>query len=106
VLGELYDKVTLLFSWRWPTVEGDITSVDLDAVSAGRRGDRVRLAVAYKFCVGRDGPYTGEYYWDPRSSANVLAAKNTLRVGQSVTVRYRPDDPSVSTLADDFWPGL
>jgi hypothetical protein len=48
--------------------------------------------------LGDDGPYTGEFFWEPNSSASVLAAKDNLRVGQSVRVRYRRDDPSVNTL--------
>jgi len=49
-------------------------------------GDTVRLAVAYKFSIGNDGPYTGESFWQPTffSKKRVLAARHTIKVHQHV----------------------
>ena len=63
----LYDAISFLWSNRWPTVEGEITAVEVDRI-AGRRNDHFRLAVAYKFFLGGDGPYTGVSFWDPPRS--------------------------------------
>ena len=106
MFDDLYDLVSKLFSWRWPAAEGELTAIDVDSVSHGRYGESIRLAVAYKFSLGADGPYTGEYFWDPFSPACVLAAKDSLKVGQSVTVRYRKDDPSVNPLDRRLWRDL
>jgi hypothetical protein len=94
----LYDEISRLWSWRWPVVEGTITAVDVEEV----RRNQLRLAVAYMFSVGDDGPYTGESFWTPAFSitqrSTIRAAKKAIRVGRSIRVRYRPDDPSVNTL--------
>lgn len=94
---DLYDKMSLLFSWRWPLAEGAVTAVD---VERNREKKTARLAVAYEFSVGEDGPYTGESFWTPAfaQERSVAAARRKLRPHQRVTVRYRPDDPSVNTL--------
>jgi len=47
MFGDLYDAMSLLWSWRWPVTEGEVTAVG---------GDTARLAVAYEFSVGDDGP--------------------------------------------------
>jgi hypothetical protein len=107
VLEALYNAISKLFSWRWPTTEGEILQVDVETASRWRYST-LQLAVAYKFSVGDDGPYTGEYSWQPGDMANdqVVAAKERLQVGQAVTVCYRPDDPSVSTLDSRAWKDL
>lgn len=104
----LYDAISFLWSNRWPTVEGEITAVEVDRI-AGRRNDHFRLAVAYKFFLGEDGPYTGVSFWDPprsRDEGRATAAKNKFHVGQRMLVRYRSDDPSVNTLDRAAWAGL
>jgi uncharacterized protein DUF3592 len=101
---ELYDRMSLLFSWGWPTATGEITAVDVERVG-DQQHHRFRLAVAYKFWVAGDGPYTGESFWDPKicSYKRVLAARHKVRVRRRVLVRYRPDDPSVNTVDRDVW---
>jgi uncharacterized protein DUF3592 len=106
MLNDLYDMISQMFSWRWPTAQGEITALDLETVVRRRGNNNLRLAVAYKFSVGDDGPYTGESSWEPFWSEDVLAARNSLQVGQSVTVRYRPKGPSVSTLDRRVWRDL
>jgi hypothetical protein len=102
VFDDLYDTMSKLFSWWWPSSEGEVTAVDIDSV-VDRYGERLLLVVSYKFSLGDDGPYTGEYSWEPGWSARVLAAKDNMHVGLPVTVRYRPDDPSVNTLDRRTW---
>ena len=96
----LYDLISLLWSWRWPQVAGQVTAVDVEKV-----GRALRLAVAYKFSVGEDGPYCGESFWSPALAGDgrVLEARRKIRVGHSVQVRYRPDDPSVNTMDGSVW---
>lgn len=98
---DLFDEISLLWSWRWPIADGEITAVDIERV--GRNDDRLRLAVAYKFSVGEDGPYTGEGFWMPAFSIGqvktVHNARRTLHIRQRIQVRYRPDDPSVNRMA-------
>ena len=86
MFDDLYDALSLIFSPWWPTAEGEIIAVDF--VPQGSRG-ALQSAVAYKFSLGDDGPFTGE---------SLLAGKTTLRVGQGITVRYRSDDPSINGL--------
>jgi len=105
---DLYDAISVLWSKRWPSVESEITAADIERVP-GRRKDRLRLAVAYKFFVGEDGPYTGVSFWDPPrswSEQRTIAAKNRFQVGQQIRVRYRSDNPSVNTLDRATWTGL
>jgi Protein of unknown function (DUF3592) len=103
MFDDLYDSMTKLLSWRWPTCQGEVTAVDIDPLAQRRYGPDIRLAVAYRFSVGDDGPYTGELFWEALTSASVLAAKDNIVVGQSVTVRYRRDNPSVNTLDTRGW---
>jgi hypothetical protein len=104
MFSSLIDSLSLLFSWRWPKAAGEITAVDID--TAYNRG-AYRLAVAYKFFVNNDGPYTGESYWEGGFSADrvsaLLEAQKKLHIGQRVTVRYRPDDPSINRLDRSTW---
>jgi hypothetical protein len=95
---ELFDKISLIWSPFWPVADGTVTEVISERV--GRDRDRARLAVAYEFSVGDDGPYTGECFWTPATCElkRVAAARRKVRAGQKVTVRYRRDDPSVNTL--------
>lgn len=98
MLSELYDSISLLFWRRWPTVEAVITAVNM------RTGREPRLIVAYEFSVGNDGPYTGEASWPALpGDSDASCISDRLRVGQPVTVRYRPDDPSVNTVDHMLW---
>lgn len=106
---ELYDAISRLWSWRWPEVMGEITAVDVERVkNIGSDTRRLRLAVAYKFSINDDGPYTGESFWNPAffSNRRVLEARRKFRVRHPVPVRYRPDDPAVNTLDRRVWQGL
>jgi hypothetical protein len=105
---DLYDAISFLWSNRWPSVKGEITAVEVERLT-GRRKDRFRLAIAYKFFIGEDGPYTGVSFWDPprsRAEESATAAKNKFHVGQQMPVRYRADDPSVNTLDRAAWAAL
>ena len=94
----LYDALSYLWSWRWPTTEGAITAIDTEWI----RNDRLRLAVVYQFSIGDDGPYCGEAFWVPLfwigQAKTISKARRALRRGQRVEVRYRRDDPEVNTL--------
>jgi len=105
---ELYDAISRLWSWRWPEAAGEVTAVDVEKIERSRGFVRLRLAVAYKFSVNGDGPYTGESFWNPAFWVNrrVLAAQHNIRVGHQVLVRYRPGDPSVNTLDRRIWGSL
>jgi hypothetical protein len=66
----------------------------------GRDQERIRLAVAYEFSIGDDGPYTGESFWTPAfcQLRRVADARKRIRKRQRIQVRYRSSDPSVNTL--------
>ncbi len=66
MFNDLYDAISLLWSWRWPVAEGEVTAVDIERMRHDRNSDTARLAVAYEFSVGDDGPYTGECFWGAR----------------------------------------
>jgi len=103
---DLYDAISFLRSNKWPTVEAEITAVELERIATRRSKDRFRLSVAYKFYLGEDGPYTGVSFWEPPRSwpeERVDSAKGTFQVGQRRVVRYRPDDASVNVLDKAAW---
>ena len=110
VLEDLRDALSMLWSWRWPETMGEITAVDVERVHDPEGGETLRLAVAYKFSIGEDGPYTGESFWQPLfpqiSKRRVLEARHNVHVHQQVLVRYRADDPSVSKLDRCVWQNL
>ncbi|MFZ0296250.1 MAG: DUF3592 domain-containing protein [Candidatus Sulfotelmatobacter sp.] len=99
MFSDLYDDISLLFYRRWPSVEGEITAVRI-------LGSTARLLVEYSFSV-EDTSYIGEA---GRPSWSVGTAPIDIRerfpVGQSVTVRYRPDNPSVNKLDRSVWEDL
>jgi hypothetical protein len=97
---DLYDAISMLWSWQWPVADGRITEVLGEHIEYRSNEKRARLAGAYEFCVGSDGPYTGERFWTPVfcSVRRVAAARRRLRAHRKVQVRYRPDDPSVNRL--------
>jgi hypothetical protein len=108
VFTDLYDAISLLWSWRWPEMPGEVTAVDVERIRHSRGRESFRLAVAYKFSIGDDGPYTGESFWEPSffSKNRVLAARRSFGIHQQVVVRYRPDDPSVNKLDGRVWQNL
>jgi Protein of unknown function (DUF3592) len=108
MFGDLYDAVSLLFSQRWPAVQGEVTAVDLERIEHRRRRDTLRLAIAYKFSIGDDGPYTGVSFWTPGRSGKkrLEAAQQKIHSGQQVVVRYRAGDPSVNVLDRGTWQDL
>jgi hypothetical protein len=95
---DLYDRISMLWSPLWPVADGVVTEVISERL--GRERERARLAVAYEFSVGSDGPYTGECFWTPAffPLRRVSSARRKLHKRVRVRVRYRPDDPSVNTL--------
>ncbi len=105
---DLYDEISLLWSWLWPEATGQVTAVDIERIKRHNSSDTLRLAVAFKFSVGSDGPYTGKSFWSPAFFVNrrVSAARHKIYVGQPVVVRYRPDDPSVNRLDRRVWQNL
>ena len=107
MFSELYDAVSYLWSWRWPEAMGEVTAVDVERIKSGGN-IQLRLAVAYKFSINDDGPYTGESFWNLAFYVNrrVLAGKRKIRHGQKVTIRYRQDDPSVNRLDGRVWQEL
>jgi hypothetical protein len=107
MFADLYDAVSLLLSWRWPETPGEVTAVDVESVKDSEGVQTFRLAVAYKFSIGNDGPYTGESFWQPIfSKKRVLMARRNIRVHQQIVVRYRPNDPSVNKLDRRVWQSL
>jgi len=97
MFDELAEGFSRLFSWRWPSCEGRIVAVDVQKGSGSRYGGGLVLAIGYEFPATNKN-YSCEYFWEPASPALALAAKEQLKIGQSVTVRYRLDDPNVNTL--------
>jgi len=100
MFNDLYDAISMLWSWRWPVASGQVTAVDIERIRESNGRYEARLAVAYEFSIGEDGPYTGECFWRPAfcSVRRVASARRKVRVRRPVSVRYRPDDPSVNTL--------
>ncbi len=100
MFSETYDWLSKVFSWNWPTAEGEITAVRFLSPDEG-------LIIEYKFLVGDDGPYTGESRISSWSvHIDVMDIHKTLAIGTPITVHYRPDDPSVNTLDREKWQGL
>jgi hypothetical protein len=107
MFNDLYDALSFAWSWSWPRANGEVTAIDIER---GRDSGRetLRLGVAYKFCVGEDGPYTGESFWAPNYfvKKRVIAARRKLRVGEIVSVRYRADNPSINKVDRRVWQEL
>jgi hypothetical protein len=106
---DLYDAISRLWSWRWPVAEGEITEVLLERIrhrSSNR--DTIRLAIAFEFSVGDDGPYTGESFWRPLfpTTKRMQRAKGRFHRRQRVAVRYRSGNPSVNMLDGQVWRGI
>ena len=105
---DLYNALSYLWSWNWPTAQGQVTEVIIERITHTRNAKTVRLSVTYKFFVGTDGPYTGESFWSPAYCGNqrVIAARRKIRMRQPMQVHYRSDDPSVNRLSRSVWQGL
>jgi hypothetical protein len=94
----LYDRVSLMFSQRWPRKEGRITAVDI------RTGRWAQIVIVYEFLVGNDGPYTGESGSpDWFNGTDVIRIHERLPIGKTVTIRYRTDNPTVNRLDPSVW---
>ncbi len=83
---------------------GKVTAVCIERIRDNRR-DHYQLAVAFKFSIGGDGPYTGESFWKPGylEKRRVIAARKKVRLGQPVPVCYRSDDGSVNMIDRRAW---
>jgi hypothetical protein len=103
----LCDEMSKLWSWRWPTAEGEVILVEIERVSASSNKEILRLSIVYSFSIGEDGPYGGEGFWQPAFSCNAAKkfreARRKLRAGHRVLIRYRPDDPSINKLDRSVW---
>ena len=97
----MFEFLARLGSRNWPVTQGEVTEAEVEEVQSGNPSE-LRLAIAYKFSIGADGPYTGEGFWQPQWSHRALekleAAERFLHPGHPVQVRYKPDDPSVNEL--------
>jgi hypothetical protein len=104
MFDDLYDAASMLLSWRWPKAAAEVTAVSVERITDSHEHDTLRLAVAYKFSVGDDGPYTGESFWQPMyfSKKRMLAARRQVRVHQQLPVRYRADDPQRQQSGSQF----
>jgi Protein of unknown function (DUF3592) len=99
MFSDLCDYISLLFYRRWPSVEGEITAVRI-------LGGSGRLLVEYSFSL-EDRSYIGEGgcpSWSVGTAAVNIHEK--FPIGQSVTIRYRPDNPSVNKLDRSVWQDL
>ncbi len=99
MFSDLYNYISLLFYRRWPSIDGEITAVRI-------LGGSGRLLVEYSFSL-EDKSYIGESGC-PSWSVGTIAidVQERLSVGQSVTVRYRPGNPSVNKLDRSVWQDL
>ena len=79
MFDDLYDAVSVLWSWRWPVADGEITAVDIERTRDSDGRQSIRLAVAYKFSIGDDGPYTGESFWTPAFAPKTRVARARRR---------------------------
>src|SRR5258706_11457279 len=92
------------FSNTWPLGQGEVTAVEIRKVRTRQGMRSMGISVCYKFYAGddgRDGPYTGESYWEPtfsKSMEEMEQIASRIHIGEAVQVRYRPDNPSVSKL--------
>ena len=105
MFSDLYNAVSFLWSWSWPTVDGEVTEVIVERIRHSRNPDTLRLSVTYEFSIGSDGPYTGESFWAPAfcRKRRVVASRHKMHTHKRVLVRYRKDDPSVNRLDWSVW---
>jgi hypothetical protein len=102
MFGDLYDGLSLAWAWSWPTTAAEVTAVDVELAPGSTQN--WRLAVAYKFWVGTDGPYTGESFWKPAffSYTRVIRARAKIRNHQMLAV-HRAHTPSINKLDREDW---
>jgi hypothetical protein len=95
---DLYDAISMLWSWRWPVAEGRVTEVLAEHI---QHRSNNRKSPGYEFSVGGDGPYTRERFWTPAFCPirRLAAARRKVHAHRRVRVRYRPDDLRVNRLA-------
>jgi hypothetical protein len=82
----------------WPEVSGKVTE------SYFRKQDR-KHSLTYEYAVGGES-LTGQRKQFGLSTYRALSDYEGLKVGDSVTVRHRPDSPSVSTLKTGAHPNV
>jgi hypothetical protein len=97
MFSDLRDYISLLFSWRWPRIQGEITGVRI----LGGSG----LRLDYRFSLGNE-LYTGESGCPSWFAGAAIDVGGGFRSGQPVTVRYRRDNPSVNKLDRSVWEDL
>ena len=66
----LYDAISLLWSWRWPEIPGEVTAVDIDRVQDSDGIETFRLAVAYKFRLAMMDPTLANRFGNQRCPPN------------------------------------
>ncbi len=96
MFSDLRDYFSLLFYWRWPMVEGEITAVRF-------LGGTRHWCLDYRFSLG-DRSYIGEAScpaW--LAGTGAVNLNETFRIGQAVSVRYRRGNPSVNKLDRSVW---
>jgi len=65
MVDDLYDAISMVWSWRRPTSEGKATAVAIEPIGHSRGRDTLPLAIAYKSSFGDDRPYRGESFREP-----------------------------------------
>lgn len=96
---DLYNSASMVLSWRWPRAEGVVTTVRVAPYRSG-----LKIVLEYKFSVDEQGPYAGESEapsWF--GGTEMLNVNKAFQIGQSVTIRYRRDDPSINTIDWSWW---
>jgi len=95
MVDDLYDAISMVWSWRRPTSEGKATAVAIEPIGHSRGRDTLPLAIAYRSSFGDDRPYRGESFREPAFFAKkrMVAARHKFHIHQQVTVRYRRGAP-------------
>ncbi len=99
MFSDLYDYISLLLYWLWPSVEGQITAVRI-------LGGSGRFLVEYKFSLEMDLTSVKPVALLGLSARQLSTFNETFPIGQSMTVRYRPDNPSVNKLDRSVWQNI
>jgi len=82
MFSELNDRLSLLFYWRWPSTQGEITSVRI-------LGGSEQMLIEYRFSLG-DGYYTGESGLPSWFAGAVADINEMFRIGQPVARTLSP----------------
>jgi hypothetical protein len=88
MFNDLYDAISLLWSWRWPVAEGEVTAVDIERMRHDRNSDTARRTIYRRMLLGAAFC----------SVRRIASARRKLHIRDPLRVRYRPGDPSVNTL--------